>query len=89
MEHGATGVTEQSSKGREGGSARKREGTDRQSMGWEAVRGGGGPDPTKSRPGLAMSLSCAGHEPELCRRAGPEGRSDGAFMGEARSAERL
>ena len=46
VEHGATGDTEQSSKGREGGSARKREGTDRQSEEWEAVRRGRGPGPT-------------------------------------------
>jgi len=46
VEHGATGDTEQSSKGREGRSARKREGTDRQSEEWEAVRRGRGPGPT-------------------------------------------
>ena len=46
VEHGATGDTEQSSKGRDGRSARKREGTDRHGEEWEAVRRGRGPGPT-------------------------------------------
>ncbi len=55
MKHGETGVTEQSSKGREGGSARKGERTDRQSMGREAVR-----------PGPDLEQAGPGHEPEPC-----------------------